>query len=130
MMAFATVYESVLPFLVEDKPMLVRGLVLPEENTQPKISVQSIVPLEVARVPLPSLISIRVSLKEAGSGRAEAINELFTQKPGVTGVRLRLEKPRDFSVILDVAARVRPDKEFRAEIERICGPECVEVLAG
>ena len=95
-MAFATVYESVLPFLVEDKPMLVRGLVLPEENTQPKISVQSIVPLEVARVPLPSLISIRVSLKEAGSGRAEAINELFTQKPGVTGVRLRLEKPRDF----------------------------------
>ncbi len=129
-MAFTTVYESVAQFLVEDKPMLVRGLVLPEENTQPKISVQSIVPLEVARVPLPSLISIRVSLKEPESGRAAAISQLFTQKPGATGVRLRLEKTRDFSVILDVAAKVRPDKEFRAEIDRICGPECVEVLAG
>ena len=129
-MAFTTIYESVAQFLVEDKPMLVRGLVLPEENTQPKISVQSIVPLEVARVPLPSLISIRVSLKEADSARAAAISQLFIQKPGTTEVRLRLEKPRDFSVILDVSAKVRPDKEFRAEIERICGPECVEVLAG
>jgi DNA polymerase-3 subunit alpha len=129
-MAFTTIYESVSQFLIEDKPMLVRGLVLPEENTQPKISVQSIVPLEVARVPLPSLISIRVGLKDFGNERAEAISRLFIEKPGATGVRLRLEKTRDFSVILDVAARVRPDKQFRAEIERICGPECVEVLAG
>jgi DNA polymerase-3 subunit alpha len=44
-------------------------------------------------------------------------------------VRLRLEKPRDFSVILDVTRKVRPDKEFWAEVERICGPESVEVLA-
>jgi DNA polymerase-3 subunit alpha len=40
-----------------------------------------------------------------------------------------LEKPRDFSVILDVSERVRPDREFRAELERICGPESMEVLA-
>jgi DNA polymerase-3 subunit alpha len=40
-----------------------------------------------------------------------------------------LEKPRDFSVILDVTARVRPDKEFRNELARICGPEALEVLA-
>ena len=36
---------------------------------------------------------------------------------------------RDFSVILDITAKVRPDKEFRAEVERICGPEVLEVLA-
>jgi hypothetical protein len=28
-----------------------------------------------------------------------------------------------------VSTKVRPDKEFRAEVERICGPESVEVLA-
>ncbi len=44
-------------------------------------------------------------------------------------MRLRLEKPRDFSVILDVAPKVRPDKEFWAEVERICGPESWEILA-
>ena len=42
----------------EDKAVLIRGLVLPEEDAPPKISVQDIVPLEVARVDLPSLISI------------------------------------------------------------------------
>jgi hypothetical protein len=28
-----------------------------------------------------------------------------------------------------VESKVRPDREFRAEIERICGPEAIEVLA-
>jgi hypothetical protein len=30
---------------------------------------------------------------------------------------------------MDVTTRVRPDKEFKAEVERICGPEALEVLA-
>jgi DNA polymerase-3 subunit alpha len=104
--------------------------VLPEENAPPKISVQDIIPLESARVDLPTLISIRVAVGSNGSfDKAEALNQLFTRKQGATEVRLRLEKPRDFSVILDVTTKVRPDKEFRAEVERICGPEAVEILA-
>ncbi len=129
-MAFSTQYESVLSSLVEDTPMLVRGLILPEENASPKISIQSLVPLENARVDLPSLISIRIPVGANGeSARAAELNQLFSRKPGDANVRLRLEKPRDFSVILDVTAKVRPDKEFRAEVERICGPESVEILA-
>jgi len=37
---------------------------------------------------------------------------------------------RDFSVLLDVPAKVRPDREFKAAVERICGPACVEQVAG
>ena len=111
--------------------MLVRGLVLPEENAPPKISVQDVVPLEVARISLPSLISIRIPMNgSADSDRAASLRQLFEKKPGETEVRLRLEKMRDFSVILDVAAKVRPDKEFCAEVARICGAEAMEVLAG
>ena len=133
-MVFSTQYERLNTSLVEDKAVFVRGLVLPEENAPPKISVQEIVPLDVARVNLPSLISIRVPVNGTGGGsggadRAAALENLFRSKPGQTEVRLRLEKPRDFSVILDVTAKVRPDKEFRAEVARICGPEAVEVLA-
>ena len=130
-MVFSTQYERLLTSLVEDKAVLVRGLVLPEENAPPKISVQDIVPLEVARVNLPSLISIRVPVGATAShaDKAAALNDLFTRKQGETEVRLRLEKPRDFSVILDVTDKVRPDKEFWAEVARICGPESVEVLA-
>ncbi len=130
-MVFSTQYERLAPALQEDKAVLVRGLVLPEESGPPKISVQDIVPLEVARVNLPALISIKVPLNGSGEGkRAAALHDLFERKPGATEVRLRLEKPRDFSVILDLSAKVRPDKEFRAEVARICGSEAMEVLAG
>jgi DNA polymerase-3 subunit alpha len=133
-MAFSTQYDRLLTALVEDQAVLVRGLVLPEENAPPKISIQDIVPLQVARVNLPTLISIRVRVGVNGSAsghldKAEELNRLFARKRGETEVRLRLEKPRDFSVILDVAPKVRPDKEFWAEVERICGPEALEILA-
>ena len=91
---------------------------------------QDIVPLQTARIDLPTLISIRVGVGVNGNfDKAEALNQLFARKRGDAEVRLRLEKPRDFSVILDVTTKVRPDKEFRAEVERICGPESVEILA-
>jgi len=129
-MVFTTQYDRLLAALVEDQAVLVRGLVLPEDNGPPKISVQEIVPLEVARLNLPTLISIRIPVGVNGSiDKAEALNQLFARKRGETEVRLRLEKPRDFSVILDVTLKVRPDKEFWAEVERICGPESVEILA-
>jgi len=130
-MVFANSFERLAAQVVEDKAVLVRGLVLPEEGAPPKISVQDVQPLETARVPLPSLISIRVWLGRNGvPDKPAALQQLFRAKPGEAAVRLRLEMPRDFSVILDVPAKVRPDREFRAELEKICGPDCVEVLAG
>jgi len=110
--------------------VFLRAQLLPEEGAPPKLSIQEMVPLDDARVNLPSLISIRVYLKEeAAESKAEQLNQLFRRKRGATEVRLRLEKPKDFSVIMDVATKVRPDREFRAELERICGPESLEVLA-
>ncbi|MBI3210466.1 MAG: DNA polymerase III subunit alpha [Candidatus Solibacter usitatus] len=126
-MVFSGVIESLTPFLVEDKGVLVRAAVLPEENSAPRLNVQEIIPLENARVNFPALISIRVGL--GNSECAKALHDLFGRKPGETDVRLRLEKPREFSVVLDLQAKVKPDKEFLNEVERICGAEAVEVLA-
>ena len=126
---FTTNFDRLAASLVEDQAVLVRGLVLPEENAPPKVSIQDIVPLEVARIPLPSLISIRVWIGKNGGDRAAQLHDLFHRKTGDTQVRLRLEAPRDFTVILDVPSKVRPDREFRAEIEKLCGSEAIEVLA-
>jgi DNA polymerase-3 subunit alpha len=128
-MVFTTQYENLLSNLVEDKPVFVRAAVLPEDNAPPKLSIQDIIPLENARLNLPTLISIRIPIGANGHNRAEELTNLFARKQGETEVRLRLEKSRDFSVILDVTTRVRPDKEFKAEVERICGPEALEILA-
>ncbi len=130
-MVFATRYEELLPAMKEDAAVFVRAAVLPEEGGPPKLSVQEMVKLEDARVDLPSLISIRIWLKdETSTEKVKALSDLFCRKRGTTDVRLRLEKPRDFSVVLDVPnTKVRPDREFRAELEKICGPESMEILA-
>jgi DNA polymerase-3 subunit alpha len=130
-LVFATSYERLAPEVMEDQVVLVTALALPEENGPPKISVQNIVPLDNARVDFAAVISIRVWLgRNGGVDRAKALEELFQRKPGDTQVRLRLEAPRDFSVLLDVPAKVRPDKEFRAQVEAICGAESIERVAG
>ena len=129
---FTTNYERLEQSLVEDQAVMIKGSVLPDETGPPKISILDIVPMEVARLDMPSLISIRVWLGQSSQeqiDKAAALADLLRRKPGDTQVRLRLEKSRDFSVILDLSARVRPDKEFRAEVERVCGPESIEILA-
>ena len=128
---FATNYERLASQVVEDQTVMIRGLVLPEENAAAKISVQDLVALDNVRIDMPSVIPIRIWLGRNGkSDKAAALEELFRNKPGDTQVRLRLEAPRDFSLLLDVGARVRPDKEFKARLEEICGPECLERVAG
>jgi DNA polymerase-3 subunit alpha len=77
---------------------------------------------------MPTLIGIKVYMGRNGIDRAAELHNLFERKKGDTEVRLRLENTRDFSVILDVPAKVRPDREFKAEITRICGPDMLEVL--
>ncbi len=44
-MVFFTQYERVLPMLEEDRAVLVKATVLPEENAPPKLSIQDIIPL-------------------------------------------------------------------------------------
>ncbi|MBM3723863.1 MAG: DNA polymerase III subunit alpha [Acidobacteria bacterium] len=129
-MVFAGKHEELKEFLTEDRAVLVRAAVFPEEGGPPRLSLQDIIPLELARVDLPRVISIRIAAGANGATeRARELTGLFLRKPGESEVRLRIEKARDFSVTLDVTARVRPDKEFKAEIERIFGPESFEVLA-
>jgi hypothetical protein len=52
-MVFSTQYDRLSPSLNEDKAVLIRGLVLPEENAPPKISVQDIVRWEQGNGPIP-----------------------------------------------------------------------------
>jgi hypothetical protein len=102
---------------------------MPEEDGTVKINIQEITPLEQARVNFPSLIAIKVRMLQNGLDKAAELQKLFQSKQGDTSVRLKLEKPKDFILQLDVVLKVRPDKEFHAEVERICGPEALEVLA-
>jgi DNA polymerase-3 subunit alpha len=83
-MVFTTQYERLVASLVEDQAVLIRGSALPEEGNPTKVSVQEIVPLDVARVALPSLISVKVFMGRNGIDRAAELRQLFERKPGDT----------------------------------------------
>src|SRR5207237_929000 len=85
-MVFTTQYERILPMMAEDKAVLVRAQVLPEENAPPKLSIQDIIPIELARIDLPSLISIRIWVGQNGGGqeKADELSRLFYRKQGQT----------------------------------------------
>ncbi len=128
-LVFASKYELLQKEIEEDKPVLIRGKAMPEEDGTVKVNVSEITPLAVLRVNLASLISIKIRLGENGTERAEQLRALFTRKSGSAGVQLKLEKSRDFRFLMILPDKVLPDKEFQAEIARICGPDAFEVIA-
>lgn len=128
-MVFTTQYERIHTMLQEDQAVLIRGMALPEDSNPTKVSIQDIVPLDLARVSVPTLISVKVPIGRNGADRAEELKQLFERKQGQTQVRLQLNFPRNFNVTLDVPNKIKPDREFKAELIRICGPEALQVLA-
>ncbi len=132
-MVFNSKIEALGPQLVEDRAVLVKAKVMPEEGAPPKLSIQELIALDDARVDLPSLLAIRIRLSagapNGAMAKADELQALFRRKPGQAQIRLRLEKPKDFAVTVDVSAKVRPDREFMSEVKRICGDESVEIMA-
>ncbi len=129
LLVFANQFEELAPQLVDDRAVLIRGSVRAEEGSPPKVSVREIVPLDNARVSLPAQIALTVRLDGEASGEETAakLRELFAGKPGETDVLLRLLRKNDFLVLYDVAARVKPDREFRQRVEAICGKGALEL---
>ncbi len=127
-LVFSSRYEALQKELEPDRAVLVRGKAMPEEDGSVRINAQDIIPLDRARVDFPSLVQIRVRLNGDFEQRARLLSELVKRKPGATSVRLRLENPRDFVVFIDISEKVTPDREFREELERLCGRDAYEPL--
>jgi len=128
-LVFSSRFEALQKEIEPDRAVLVRGKALPEEDGSMRINAQDVIPLEKVRVDFPPLVQIRVRLDDQADQRALRLSELVRRKPGSTSVRLRLESPSGFAVSLDIAEKVRPDREFREEIERLCGRHAYEPLA-
>ncbi len=125
-MVFASKFEALSKSLEEDKAVMLTAKVLVDEGTPPKLSVQDVVALDNARVKLPSMVQLRVRLNGGEAERAQALEELIARKPGTAGIRMILEKSRDFSLTLDLTPKVRADKEFQGELSKLFGPNSFE----
>ena len=128
LLVFANQYESLAPMLEEDQPVFLRGDMRVDESGPCKVSVTEIVPLDVARARVPKQVAITLRLDNGVDEATEHLRELFTRKPGETDVRLRLLRSKEFLAFYDLGAHVRADREFQAEVERICGAGSLEVV--
>jgi hypothetical protein len=112
--------ERLAPLVVEDQAVVVRGLALPEEGGPPRRSRCRRSWRWTTRAwIMPTVISIRVWLGRGNGSRGQArrrSGEIFRRKPGETQVRLRLEAPRDFSVLLDRAGESAPRQANSARL--------------
>ena len=127
-LVFAKQFEGVKEFLVADTAVRIKGTAMTEEGTSARINVSDVIPLEKVALHYPSLLGIRVVFGRTGQPeqdqqRLSELASLLQRKPGGTSVRLKLEKRGDFVVDMDLPMQVRPDRSFKAEVERICGPE-------
>ena len=130
LLVFANQFESLEPMLGEEQPVLIRGEMRVDESGPLKVAVNEIVPLEVARVGLPRQVSITIQLDNGSTQQTvDRLRELFASKPGDTDVRLRLLKRRDFLLFYDLADHVQADRDFRQQVEQICGAGSLEVVS-
>jgi DNA polymerase-3 subunit alpha len=110
-------------------PVLIRCGVRIEEGASPKITVNDILPLEEAKVPLPRSLRIRVPLETATESTVDALHTLFAERKGEAKVLFDVERAGDFMVVMEAEGyNVLPDRTFITRVEALCGRGAVRVI--
>ena len=82
MLVFPEAYRKLQDKVKLEVPVLIRGGVRIEEGANPKLTVNDILPLEDAKVPLPNSLRIRVPLETANESTVDALHTLCAQQKG------------------------------------------------
>jgi DNA polymerase-3 subunit alpha len=129
LICFSRDYERLSGQLKMEAPVLVRGVLMGEEDTAPKIAVNSIVSLEEVQVKLPQGIRIRVNLDRATEEIFAALKTAADAAPGPGKVMLHLEKKGEFAVILEPEGmNVAADRGWVERVEELIGKGTVQAV--
>jgi DNA polymerase III subunit alpha len=129
MLVFPEAYRKLQNKVKLEVPVLIRGGVRIEEGANPKLTVNEILPLEDAKVPLPHSLRIRVPLETANESTVDALHSLCAQQKGAAKVLFDVERQGDFMVVMEAEGyNVLPDRNFIARVEELCGRGAVRVI--
>ena len=101
LICFPRDYERLQGQLKMEAPVLVRGVLMGDEDAAPKIAVSSIVALEEVQVKLPAGVRIRIDLERATEEMFAGLKSAADAAPGPGKVMLHLEKKGEYAVILE-----------------------------
>jgi len=129
LICFSRDYEKLQGLLKIEAPVIVRGVLMGEEDAAPKIAINSIVALEDVQVKLPSGIRIRINLDRATEGTLTGLKSAADAAPGPGKVMLHLEKKGEYAVILEPEAMsVAADRGWVELVEELVGKGTVQAV--
>ncbi len=90
--AFSREYERLAEQLKIEAPVLIRGVLMGEEDAAPKISISTIQSLEEVQVKLPGGVRIRINIELATEELLAALKSAADSAPGPGKVMIHLKK--------------------------------------
>jgi DNA polymerase-3 subunit alpha len=113
-----------------EAPVVVRGVLMGDEDAAPKIAVNSIQALEEVQVKLPTGVRIRINVERATEDTLAGLKSAADIAPGPGKVMLHLEKKGEYAVILEPEGMsVAADRGWVERVEELVGKGTVQVLA-
>jgi DNA polymerase-3 subunit alpha len=129
LICFARDYERLQEQLKVEAPVLMRGVLLGEEDSAPKLAVSSIQVLEDVQVRLPAGIRIRINLDRASEELFASLKSAADAAPGSGKVMLHLEKKNEYAVILEPQGmNVAADRAWMERVEELVGRGAVQTV--
>ncbi len=129
LISFSRDYERLSEQWRIEAPVLVRGMLMGEEDSAPKISVSNIQSLEAVQVKLPTGVRIRISLDRATEELMASVKNAADAAPGPGKVMIFIEKKGEFQVILEPEQMsVAADRCWVERMEELTGKGTVQPL--
>ena len=129
LICFARDYERISDQLKIEAPVLIRGMLMGEEDAAPKISVSQIQALEEVQVKLPSGVRIRINMDRATEGMFVGLKSAADAAPGPGKVMLHLQQKGEYEVILEPESmNVAADRGWVERVEELVGKGSVQAF--
>ncbi len=129
LICFSRDYERLQNQLKIEAPVLVRGVLMGDDDAASKISVSQIQALEAVQVKLPEAIRIRLNLDRTTEETFTALKSAADAAPGPGKVMLHLKKAGEYEVILEPEGMsVAADRGWMERMEELVGKGAVQPI--
>jgi len=126
---FSREYEKLKEQLKIQAPVMLRGVLMGDEDAAPKISLNMVTALDDVQVKMPAGVRIRINLDRATDEMLSNLKSAADAAPGPSKVMLCLDMKGEYSVVLEPdGMNVAADRSWVARIEEIVGKGTVQAL--
>ena len=127
---FAKDFDKLQEQLKTEAAVLLRGTLIGEEDSAPKLAISGLQPLDEVQIRLPKGVRLRLNLDLSSEEIFATLKEKIDAAPGPGKVMMHLQKKGQYEVILEPAEmKVAADRGWVESVEELLGRGAVQVLS-